>query len=92
VGSSERNPNPVAISWTEELANASCYHGTHPPGEGWNTMGELKDGLGLGKEKLRKFLRELKAANRLESFTGSMYSETANGCFRQVWYRIHEEK
>lgn len=92
MGSGERNPNPVAISWTEELANASLMTGSSPPGEGWNTMGELKNGLGLGKVKLRKFLKELKAANRLESFTGSMYSETADGYFRQVWYRIHEKK
>jgi hypothetical protein len=93
MGADKRNKDNVS-QWAEALSKSVVTVGIHPPGYpgGWKTYLELKTHLGVGKEKLKTFLRELDSQGRLETFTGSVMSKTAGVCCRQVWYRMKDEK
>ena len=86
MGSSKADND--ALGWVNALENSSQIKGRSPKGEGWRTFQELKSDLNIGKEKLRNFLKEVEQEGRLDTFTGSAYSEVAGVCCRQVWYRL----
>ena len=87
MGGRKRRDSSIE-DWTSELAKSHFVLGKRPPGEGWKTMVELKNELGIGKEKLREWMQVLREQKKLETFTGSDWSETAQVLCRQVWYRL----
>jgi hypothetical protein len=87
MGSSKRTND--SLSWADALADSQLVRGKFPPSdEDWKTFEELKKEMGLGKERLRDFLIELKKKKKLKTFTGSAPSKTIGVCCRQVWYRL----
>ena len=87
MGSSKRNKG--GLDWVKELSEAYAKTGKAPKGDGWKTFRELKDEMGMSKDRLQVAMAQLAKEGRLESFTGSDDKGLmGNQMSRQVWYRI----
>lgn len=80
------------INWAEKFTEMQALQGIDPEGEGWFTAKEFREKMGVGQSKGYRLMSKAMDENKLEAFTGSIWSDTHEQCFRQVWYRFTDPK
>jgi hypothetical protein len=79
--------NEDALSWAKAFDEVTKSQGLKPKGEGWAEFKQLKESLGVGVNRLHKFLREGAEVGRVEVFEGTKIGKNGR-LVRCIWYRL----
>ena len=91
MGNSKRNK--VSVSWAKGIqacqSKSSVLPDPNPSKNGWNTFEEIRQELGLGEVKIRRFLQEGLQDGSIIRFEGSTISKLdPNKLKRTIWYKM----
>lgn len=79
--------NKGNLTWAKAFDAFTSKHGQTPEGVGWYTMKEVKQKLGVGQNRLHRFLREGADNGSVEVYEGSQIGKNGR-LVRCIWYRL----
>lgn len=85
MASNRKNKN--AVGWAKAFDEMTSLQGVKPQGEGWTDFKHLKESLGVGVNRLHRFLREAAETGRVEVFEGSRIGKNGR-LVRCIWYKL----
>ena len=75
------------LSWAKAFDKMTSDQSVQPEGVGWVLFKDLQKMLGIGQNRLHKFLREGTEDGRVEVFEGTKIGKNGR-LVRKIWYRL----